>query len=342
LFARQEDPYAGADLALARRMAAILAGLGAGLMLVLWPFSPIDRQIGDAGWLIGGATVAWGAGVALTTRAGRIPWSFEALLAAAYTGVVLIALVQWLAGGHGGAYERLLLLPLVFVAATNPARRILPLLAAVGTALAMPLFYAGWEADRAGEVLATLVLWSALAFVVFTLMSGIRAQRLALRSEEARARDQARKDDLTGIGNRRAFEETIGREVARATRMRSPLSMAMIDLISFKRVNDQWSHIEGDRLLCCVAETIRSELRAYDTCFRWGGDEFAVIFPGSTAQTATEAAERLCHAIAAACTAPDGAPVRARYGVAELEEGMSGVDLVAGADLALTAPRTAT
>ena len=338
LLAKQDDPYAGADIVLARRMAAILALLGSVLSLLLWPLSPVDRQIGDIGWAIGAALVLMGCGLALSIR--RYEWTFEQLLGWAYVGIGALATMQWLAGGEDAPYESLLLLPMLFAAATNPPRRILPVLVVTGLALAAPLAYGGWSSDIAAGAIAKLVIWTALTFVIFTLMSGIRAQRLALRREEARSRIEARRDELTGIGNRRAFEEKLEDEVARAGRMSAPLSMSMFDLDDFKRINDEWGHVEGDKVLRRVAEAATPELRTPDTLFRWGGDEFAVIFPGATAEGAERATDRLLNKVAAACRRPDGGPVLARVGIAELREGMTGAELVAAADLALMSEKS--
>ena len=340
LFAKQQDPYAGADIVLARKMGGILASLGGVLVVVLVPFSPLDREIGDAGWLIGAAILIWGGVVVWTTRSGRIDWSFEMFLAAAYAGIAQIALLQWLAGGFSAPYANLLLLPMLFVAATNPARRVLALLLAIAVALALPLAYNGWSGDVAASAIATMVLWTALTFVIFTLMSGIRAQRLALRENEAQAREEARVDELTGIGNRRAFEEAIEDEIARATRMKLPLGVALGDIVSFKQVNDEWGHLEGDEALRGVAAAIADELRAPDRVFRWGGDEFALLLPGTATDGGVELAERIQNKVAVVCRRPDDEAIRVRFGVAELHDGMTGTELVESADLALLAEKT--
>ena len=93
-------------------------------------------------------------------------------------------------------------------------------------------------------------------------MSGVRAQRLMMRRGEAEAREQARQDGLTEIGNRRGFEEAIENEIARAGRMDTPLSVAMADIERFKSVNDSFGHLEGDQILRRVPETISNELRS--------------------------------------------------------------------------------
>jgi diguanylate cyclase (GGDEF)-like protein len=211
---------------------------------------------------------------------------------------------------------------------------------AIGVVLALPLAYNGWSGDFAASAIATMVLWTALAFVIFTLMSGIRAQRLALRQDEARAREEARIDELTGIGNRRAFEEAIEDEIARASRMNLPLGVALGDIVNFKPVNDEWGHLEGDQVLRRVAETIAGELRAPDRCFRWGGDEFALILPGTATDGGTELADRIHNKVAVVCRRPDNEAISVRFGVAELHEGMTGTELVESADLALLGEKT--
>ena len=340
LFAKSDDPYAGADIALARRMAAILTVLGAALTVVLWPLSPLDREIGSAGWAIGAGIVLWGAALAYAIRSPRFVWTFELLLVCSYFGVVTIATMQWLAGGAEAPYENFLVLPMLFVAATNPPRRVLPLLLAIAAALAAPLLYNGWSGDAAASAIATFVLWSALAFVIFTLMSGIRAQRLAMRQGEAAAREEARVDELTAIGNRRAFVEALTVEIARASRMGVELSVAMADIENFKLINDEWGHLEGDRVLRAVAQAIAGELRLPDGVFRWGGDEFALILPGTGAEGAGQLGERLLNKVAAACRRPDSEQIRIRFGCAEHHEGMDREALLEAADLALLAERT--
>jgi diguanylate cyclase (GGDEF)-like protein len=340
LLAKSDDPYAGADIALARRMGAILCVLGSLLTAALWPLSPLDREVGSAGWAIGGAIVLWGAGLAFAIRSPRFKWTFEQLLVCSYFGVVTISAMQWLAGGADAPYENLLLLPILFVSATNPPRRVLPLLLAIAAALAAPLVYNGWSGDVAASAIATFVLWTALAFVIFTLMSGIRAQRLAMRQGEAKAREEARIDELTMIGNRRAFEEALTDEIARAARMEVELSVAMADIENFKSINDEWGHLEGDRVLRAVAQAMGDELRSPDRVFRWGGDEFALILPGTSAAGARQLGERLQNKVAAACRRPDSEQIGIRFGAAGHGEGMDREALLEAADLALLAERT--
>ena len=167
------------------------------------------------------------------------------------------------------------------------------------------------------------------------VMTQVRAQRHRMRRGAAEAREEARIDGLTGVGNRRAFEEAIANEIARASRTGVPLSMAMGDIEAFKRINDRWGHVEGDQCLRSVARCLSDALRTPDRCFRWGGDEFALLLPGTGAEGAAKVAERLRVHVGTGAIRPDGEPLIIRFGTAELSEGMNACDLVAAADLAL-------
>ena len=168
-------------------------------------------------------------------------------------------------------------------------------------------------------------------------MSGVRAQRLSHAAEEAEARHEARIDALTGLHNRRAFDEILRSEVTRARRRGLPLSMAMVDIENFKEVNDRWSYSEGDRCLRDVAAALLAALRQPDFCFRWGGDEFALILSGAAADDTAPIAERLQAEVASTCRRPDDNPVQIRFAVAQLGDEMTPEELTEVAGLALTA-----
>ena len=86
-------------------------------------------------------------------------------------------------------------------------------------------------------------------------------------------------DGLTGVYNRRYFERVLTREIERATRYKHPLSLLMVDLDNFKRVNDKFGHLTGDKVLQSAAEILLQNIRTVDTVARYGGDEFAVLIP---------------------------------------------------------------
>ena len=103
----------------------------------------------------------------------------------------------------------------------------------------------------------------------------------------------ARTDELTGLSNRRAWEEQLPREMAGAARQQRPLCVAMLDLDHFKAFNDQLGHPAGDRLLKELAAQWRSTLRPTDMLARYGGEEFAVLLAGCEMELAMEIVERL-------------------------------------------------
>lgn len=109
----------------------------------------------------------------------------------------------------------------------------------------------------------------------------------------ARLESIARTDDLTGLPNRRAWEEELPRELLRAKRENKPLCVAMIDLDHFKEFNDERGHQAGDRLLKQAAAAWGVELRGTDFLARYGGEEFALALPGCTPDEAVEVAERI-------------------------------------------------
>ena len=114
-----------------------------------------------------------------------------------------------------------------------------------------------------------------------------------------RLRRSAATDGLTGVANRRAFDETLAREFARASRAEGPLSLVLLDLDHFKVLNDTHGHLAGDDVLREVGACLLREVRLGDTVARYGGEEFAVILPNLAAEEASQVAERLRERIAA-------------------------------------------
>ncbi len=100
-------------------------------------------------------------------------------------------------------------------------------------------------------------------------------------------------DPLTGIFNRRYMEQVIPKEISRADRLDSPVTFMLIDLDHFKRINDQFGHQAGDKLLLEVAQLLQRTFRTCDIVLRYGGDEFLVILPDTTEEAAQNAVERL-------------------------------------------------
>jgi len=107
----------------------------------------------------------------------------------------------------------------------------------------------------------------------------------------------ARRDTLTGLANRRVFEERIGPLMDNSKRHHHPLTIASMDLDRFKQVNDNLGHAEGDRVLKRVADTFKAMVRSSDLLVRMGGDEFFLVLPETGLESAKVLAERLCKAI---------------------------------------------
>jgi len=140
-------------------------------------------------------------------------------------------------------------------------------------------------------------------------------------------------DGLTKIANRRTFEATLEREVARATRSAEHVSLVMVDIDHFKSLNDTHGHQAGDEVLRNVAAALSCECRDFDTPARYGGEEFAIVLPGCGPEEAAAIAERLRRAVAAA---PSIVPITASAGVATYPGHAGDADtLVRAADEAL-------
>ncbi len=103
----------------------------------------------------------------------------------------------------------------------------------------------------------------------------------------------ATRDGLTGLANRRCFDDTLKQEWARALRQQQPLSLLMVDVDNFKAYNDANGHVGGDECLKRIATAVASEMRATDLVARYGGEEFAVILPNESLKGAAIVAERI-------------------------------------------------
>ena len=125
----------------------------------------------------------------------------------------------------------------------------------------------------------------------------------------------AEHDALTGLFNRRRFEEELDRHIAHGRRYGMGGALLLLDLDDFKRVNDEFGHRAGDRVLTAVAVVLSHRLRESDIVARFGGDEFAVLMPVGALGEATELAELLGAAIRADVPTPAG-PLSASVGIA--------------------------
>jgi diguanylate cyclase (GGDEF)-like protein len=135
-----------------------------------------------------------------------------------------------------------------------------------------------------------------MAFLSRPLMRDIdqlSRENARLRELYGRARQDALLDGLTGLGNHRGFQEELVRQLEYAERTGSALALLLVDVDDLKRVNDERGHASGDKLLVAVGEIVQTSLHRNDRAFRVGGDEFAILLPGSDVDSGLTIARRL-------------------------------------------------
>jgi diguanylate cyclase (GGDEF)-like protein len=149
-------------------------------------------------------------------------------------------------------------------------------------------------------------------------------------------RDAAETDLVTGVYSHRHLQDRIRQEVARAARAHSPLSVLMVDLDDFKRINDLHGHQAGDRVLRTIAGALRAAVRTSDVVARYGGDEFVVVMPDTDEVEAGKVAARAEAAVAdLRHPMPDGSDVQVTCSVGlalHPNDGRSGKELLRAAD----------
>ncbi len=172
------------------------------------------------------------------------------------------------------------------------------------------------------------------------------ADILATATQNARYVDRVRqlayRDGLTGLFNRRYFDSRLVDEVTRAARYGGGVSVLMIDLDHFKKINDQFGHMLGDDVLRAVSAVFVRQLRKVDVVCRYGGEEFAIILPATQGASAAAVAEKLRRATASTEIVGVPFPVTASIGVAEFPaHGITRDDIVRAADAALYSAKQA-
>lgn len=261
------------------------------------------------GWVLGLSVLVFLYGLGSVT--GFIPWqraSMKWLAIGMAVTVPVVGLALYLTGGSLSYIEPMLVCSLLYAAFFFPARWAWPISIELVLVAGTPLLYDEHATENAfmPRYLALVAGYLAATWV----MVGLKRR---LVDAEARQRDIANRDPLTGVGNRRAFDAILHRELAVRTLPRgsrrgaddSPLALLVLDLDDFKGVNDQHGHQVGDAVLCAAADRARAILRSTDTLARIGGDEFAVIAPGAHG----EGAQRMAEAIRTAVGLRDsGAP----------------------------------
>jgi diguanylate cyclase (GGDEF)-like protein len=149
---------------------------------------------------------------------------------------------------------------------------------------------------------------------------------------------QALVDSLTGLANRRLCAAALEKELARAERFGEPLALVLADIDDFKDINDRWGHPTGDEVLKIVAKTLQASVREIDLAGRWGGEEFALLLPGTDLEGGHDLAERVRRKLVRKkFLAPNGERIRvtASFGVAAFPQAGTQDQLVAASDGAL-------
>ena len=148
--------------------------------------------------------------------------------------------------------------------------------------------------------------------------------------------EQARLDSLTGLANRRVFEERLGPLMESAKRHKRPITLLSMDLDRFKSINDTYGHAEGDRILRLVAREMARLVRASDILVRMGGDEFLLLLPDTNSNDARQLANRLCNKVhKLQIKTPVGSQLGVSIGIAQWQEKESKDEWLAQADEAL-------
>ena len=305
-----------------------LEGDGAGLRLLPWVGSgtlafvllPLLPGGIDLGTVLAGILLPVSVAFALLPRWERHPAWLQAL--PCLLPFVMIGLVRGFNESAIAAYSPVVLLPVFWFALYGTRLQLLVSVLCVGVTYAVPSPALG-SGYPATELVAAL-LWMVIAGVAGFTLSELVRQREMLA---ARLERTARTDALTGLPNRRAWDEELEREILHAGRTETPLCVALLDLDYFKQFNDLHGHPAGDAHLKAVASLWRSRLRSADLIARHGGEEFAVLLTATDSVQARQLIEVLRDSV------PLDQTVSA--GIAQWDATESGAELFARADAAL-------
>ncbi|HVB27748.1 MAG TPA: GGDEF domain-containing protein [Mycobacteriales bacterium] len=292
-------------------VAAFLWAAGAGAVALVLPLRAWSSSAFSVLVIVAGLA---GACAALRLAVGpSLPaWSLNVDVG---LGNLLVTVAAGAAVSRHVNLANLYLLVVLFSLLYLPLRAALGHLAGAGAAYAVLLGVGPRPAEPA--VVAWLAVFGAavvLGVVVLGLVSVLRVS--------------AREDHLTGLANRRHWDERLGEELERARRSHAPLSVIVVDLDGFKMLNDTFGHPAGDRLLCDLASRWRTVVRnSGDLLARIGGDEFALLAPGTDETGSHRLARRLSE------TLPQG--VRASIGTATWDRTENASDLLRRADRAM-------
>jgi diguanylate cyclase (GGDEF)-like protein len=271
--------------------------------------------------LIAGALVPAVLVVALVAPWERLPAWTQAV--PAMVPFVMVALIRSVHESTETAYTPVVLLPVFWFALYGTRPQLLISIAAVGVTLAIP------SPAVEGDTYPVTELGAALLWMVIAGITGLTISELVRQRERLQARlgQMAHTDKLTGLPNRRAWDDELDRELARAGRSGAAMCAVLLDLDHFKQFNDRHGHQAGDAHLRDVAQVWLQRLRATDLIARYGGEEFAVILTATAIPDAQPVIEGLRESL------PGSETVSA--GIAQWDGRESADELMARADRAL-------
>jgi diguanylate cyclase (GGDEF)-like protein len=269
---------------------------GAGVAIAGWALPGAPHTHPALFWALVALTFAYAVGC--VTKA--IPWHTVSLPGHAVAVASLQPLVGaalWLTGGAGSYMAPVLVLPMLYVAYFFPPRLAWPLAALEIGTYASPLV----TAAAPHHLLVQRTLGYGVSYIA--VVATIQFLKRRLVNAERHQREMARQDPLTGLANRRAFDEALTAALAaergaarRADDHDGRFALLLADVDEFKQINDRFGHTAGDRVLREISAHFSAEVRSGDCVARIGGDEFAVVAPGA----GPGAAERLADALRAA------------------------------------------
>ncbi len=317
------------DLPLLGRITAIAAAGGTLGTAVLWAADPstVRSEVMEVAGIL--ATILVGVASLL------LPWQRLSQRWVAFpvlSGAGLTALACWNFGGAGSPFALFYLYVATLAAYFASRRQTLFACAAVAVAAGLPLIY-----DHDHTLTQRLFEWLLVSIMATALALVLQHQRERVRRATAQAHALALQDPLTGVANRRGFEQRAAAELARARRHELAFTVLYIDLDGFKRVNDVAGHAAGDELLRRVALAIGVAVRGEDFVARHGGDEFAVLLPNSTHVEARRVSGRIVASVErTAADDPRLAGLSASVGSASFPaDGRAVPDLLEAADARL-------
>ena len=326
------DSSLGASPVFAGRVAACFYAGGAALGLLV-ALAPHSAQLNAHGFLVLSAVSAVVA-AALWLLAERL--TIGALSITTALGTVLVSFGTYFTGQIGGTpasdNQILYIWVVLFAAYFLPRAHVIAHVVLIAAAYQVVLIEVGADATFVTRWLETV----GTLLVVAVLISVLRARVTEL---VARLSDAARTDPLTGLLNRRCFEELLETELERALRNGQPVSLLLGDLDHFKQVNDHAGHAGGDAALVRIAEILQYWKRRPDAIARTGGEEFALLLPNTTKEAAYGIAERLRGTVERAF-AHKHVPVTFSFGIATYpQHAPTARSLLLAADQALYAAK---